>query len=246
MKFFSLTDVGRRREINEDSVYTSGTFVGNIPNLFIVADGMGGHNAGDYASQNTVKKVVEVIEQLSEEHDVENLMEKAIDAANSYIYKKSRMDRRLKGMGTTLVLVSCVGDTATIANVGDSRLYVVNDSIKQITRDHSLVEEMIELGGIAREEARNHPDKNIITRAIGVKEYVLVDFFELKLKKEDKLLLCSDGLTNMLKDTEIHHIISENKDICEAGKILVDKANENGGRDNISVVLVEPFGGQDD
>ena len=121
MKFFSLTDVGRRREINEDSVYTSGTFVGNIPNLFIVADGMGGHNAGDYASQNTVKKVVEVIEQLSEEHDVENLMEKAIDAANSYIYKKSRMDRRLKGMGTTLVLVSCVGDTATIANVGDSR-----------------------------------------------------------------------------------------------------------------------------
>lgn len=246
MKLFSITDVGKRRELNEDYIYTSSEPVGNLPNLFIVADGMGGHNAGDFASKHAVEMVVEVIKRFKDEYDPENIMQKAIDEANSYIRKLSKENGSLKGMGTTLVMATCQDNVVIAANVGDSRMYVINDFITQITTDHSLVEEMVNLGGIDREAARTHPDKNIITRAVGVKEYVVVDFFEVHIGEKEKLLLCTDGLTNMLKDEEIHQIIVNSADISEAGKKLIAAANENGGRDNIAVVLVEPFGGRND
>ena len=245
MKFYAITDIGRKRELNEDYIYTSGQPIGALPNLFIVADGMGGHKAGDYASMHTVDRFVEVIRELGEEHGVQDAINEAVTAANAYIYQRSRENSNLSGMGTTLVLATCIGNEAIVANIGDSRLYLVNDAMTQITRDHSLVEEMVTLGGIDREMARNHPDKNIITRAVGVKEKVAADFFEVDLTKGDKLLLCSDGLTNMLRDEEIYQIIQENKELEQAAKALVDAANENGGRDNIAVVLVEPFGGQE-
>ena len=246
MKFYAITDIGRKRELNEDYIYTSGQPIGALPNLFIVADGMGGHKAGDYASMHTVDRFVEVIRELGEEHGVQDAINEAVTAANAYIYQRSRENSNLSGMGTTLVLASCIGNEAIVANIGDSRLYLVNDdAMTQITRDHSLVEEMVTLGGIDREMARNHPDKNIITRAVGVKEKVAADFFEVDLTKGDKLLLCSDGLTNMLRDEEIYQIIQNNKELEQAAKALVDAANENGGRDNIAVVLVEPFGGQE-
>ena len=245
MKFYAITDIGRKRELNEDYIYTSGQPIGALPNLFIVADGMGGHKAGDYASMHTVDRCVEVIRELGEEHGVQDAINEAVTAANAYIYQRSRENSNLSGMGTTLVLASCIGNEAIVANIGDSRLYLVNDAMTQITRDHSLVEEMVTLGGIDREMARNHPDKNIITRAVGVKEKVAADFFEVDLTKGDKLLLCSDGLTNMLRDEEIYQIIQDNKELEQAAKALVDAANENGGRDNIAVVLVEPFGGQE-
>ncbi len=245
MKFYAITDIGRKRELNEDYIYTSGQPIGALPNLFIVADGMGGHKAGDYASVHTVDRFVEVIRELGEEHGVQDAINEAVTAANAYIYQRSRENSNLSGMGTTLVLASCIGNEAIVANIGDSRLYLVNDAMTQITRDHSLVEEMVTLGGIDREMARNHPDKNIITRAVGVKEKVAADFFEVDLTKGDKLLLCSDGLTNMLRDEEIYQIIQDNKELEQAAKALVDAANENGGRDNIAVVLVEPFGGQE-
>lgn len=245
MKFYAITDIGRKRELNEDYIYTSGQSIGALPNLFIVADGMGGHKAGDYASMHTVDRFVEVIRELGEEHGVQDAINEAVTAANAYIYQRSRENSNLSGMGTTLVLASCIGNEAIVANIGDSRLYLVNDAMTQITRDHSLVEEMVTLGGIDREMARNHPDKNIITRAVGVKEKVAADFFEVDLTKGDKLLLCSDGLTNMLRDEEIYQIIQDNKELEQAAKALVDAANENGGRDNIAVVLVEPFGGQE-
>ena len=243
MKSFAITDVGKRRELNEDYLYTSDKMIGNLSNLFIVADGMGGHNAGDYASKHTVEKVVETVEALKNEQDIEEIIQEAICRANTYIYEKSRDDAGLSGMGTTLVVATIKGQDVTVANIGDSRMYVVNQSIKQITKDHSLVEEMVTMGGLDREAARNHPDKNIITRAIGVKEFILADFFEVRLEKEDKILLCSDGLTNMLNDDEIHHIIQNNQNVEEAAKALIAAANENGGRDNIAVVLIEPFGG---
>ncbi len=246
MKLFAMTDVGKKREINEDYIFASSEPVGNLPNLFVVADGMGGHRAGDYASKHAVEKVVEVIKSISDDADPENIIQRAVDAANAYIYKLSREDEALFGMGTTLVIATCRDDVVTVANVGDSRLYIVNDFITQITTDHSLVEEMVNLGGIDREAARTHPDKNIITRAVGVKKYVLVDFFEVFIGESEKLLLCTDGLTNMLSDDEIHQIIERSNDISEAGRGLIDAANENGGRDNIAVVLVEPFGGQND
>ena len=245
MKFYAITDIGRKRELNEDYIYTSGQPIGALPNLFIVADGMGGHKAGDYASMHTVDRFVEVIRELGEEHGVQDAINEAVTAANAYIYQRSRENSNLSGMGTTLVLASCIGNEAIVANIGDSRLYLVNDAMTQITRDHSLVEEMVTLGGIDREMARNNPDKNIITRAVGVKEKVAADFFEVDLTKGDKLLLCSDGLTNMLRDEEIYQIIQDNKELEQAAKALVDAANENGGRDNIAVVLVEPFGGQE-
>ncbi len=246
MKLFSITDVGKKREINEDYIYTSEKPVGNLPNLFIVADGMGGHNAGDYASKHAVDRVVEIVSGCTQETDPENILEKAIDDANTYINKLAGTDIRLKGMGTTLVAVTVEDGYVTVANVGDSRMYIINDFITQITKDHSLVEEMVDMGGIDREAARTHPDKNIITRAVGVKEYVLVDFFEVSISENEKLLLCTDGLTNMLKDNEIHRIINESADIEEAGRRLIEAANAAGGCDNIAVVLVEPFGGQND
>ena len=246
MRSFSITDIGKRREINEDYLFTSDKPIGNLDNLFIVADGMGGHNAGEYASKYTVDKVVEIINGIKDENDSENIIQKAIDEANAYVYKLSQRDCSLSGMGTTLVVASCMDDKVVIANVGDSRLYVVNESIKQITTDHSLVEELVIKGVIDRDAARNHPDKNMITRAIGVKEYVLIDFFEICVESNDKILICTDGLTNMLTDDEIHQIITDSININDAGIRLIAAANENGGRDNIAVVLVEPFGGQND
>lgn len=246
VKLFSITDVGRRREINEDYLFTSEEPVGNLPNLFIVADGMGGHNAGDYASKHAVERAVMSIRDFTDEYDAENILQKAIDDANTHINRVSRQNSSLKGMGTTFVAATFEDNHVTVANVGDSRLYVVNDFITQITKDHSLVEEMVDMGGIDREAARKHPDKNIITRAVGVKEYVLVDFFDVHIGQKEKLLLCTDGLTNMLKDEEIHKIIVGSSSLEDAGRRLIEAANENGGRDNIAVVLVEPFGGQDD
>jgi protein phosphatase len=246
VKLFSITDVGKRRELNEDYIFTCDKPVGNLPNLFIVADGMGGHNAGDYASKHTVEKVVESVRANADEYDPENILQDAIDKANTYIYEMASVAANMQGMGTTIVAVSVSGDDVIVANVGDSRMYVVNDFITQVTKDHSLVEEMVDMGGIDREAARTHPDKNIITRAVGVKDYVLVDFFSMKITEKEKLLLCTDGLTNMLTDDEILGIILNSNNLEEAGKNLIKEANFKGGRDNIAVVLIEPFGGQND
>jgi protein phosphatase len=246
VKLFSITDVGKRRELNEDYIFTSDKPVGNLPNLFIVADGMGGHNAGDYASKHTVEKVVESIRENVDEYDPENLLQEAIDKANTYIYDMSISDADKKGMGTTIVAVTFKGSNIITANVGDSRMYVIDDFITQITKDHSYVEEMVDIGELDRESARNHPDKNIITRAVGVCDYVLVDFFDAQITEKEKLLLCTDGLTNMLTDDEIHRIVNSANDLEEAGRNLVREANNKGGRDNITVVLIEPYGGQND
>lgn len=241
MKLFSLTDKGKKREINQDYIFSTKEPIGELPNLLIVADGMGGHNAGDYASCHTVEKVVEVIKNTKDIRDPERIIQKAIEEANLLIYNSSAENEELSGMGTTLVVATCIDDQVLVANVGDSRLYLIDDEITQITRDHSLVEEMINLGGIDRELARLHPDKNIITRAIGVKADIVADFFTVKVKAGDRILLCSDGLTNMLEDKEIYQIISENREVKDAAISLIKAANDNGGKDNIAVVLAEPL-----
>jgi len=240
LKTFSITDIGKRRQLNQDYVYTSEMPIGNLPNVFIVADGMGGHNAGDYASKYTVETIVQEISESQEDNPV-TVIKNAIGIANEHIRQKAEEDECLYGMGTTLVVATCMGNMLQVANVGDSRLYVVNEKITQITRDHSLVEEMVRMGGIDRETARKHPDKNIITRAIGASETIKVDFFTVKLKKGDIVLMCSDGLTNMLEDEEIRMILNGQRDIVEKAEELVRAANNNGGKDNIAVVLIEPF-----
>lgn len=241
IKTFSLTDIGKKRKVNQDYVYTSEQPVGNLPNLFVVADGMGGHNAGDYASKVTVETMVQEAVSCFEKNPI-MIMTKSIEAANEAIYQKSHESTEFEGMGTTVVAAVFIGGYLQVANVGDSRLYIINEKeIRQITRDHSLVEEMVRMGGIPRTEARNHPDKNIITRAVGVNEAVEADFFTVELSEGDTVLMCTDGLTNMLEDEEIRMTMSEGRDIVEKAQKLVKTANENGGRDNISVIIIEPF-----
>lgn len=238
------TDVGKRREINEDSLFISETPVGILPNLFVVADGMGGHNAGDFASQHVVEQFVEALKsQDTKKESVESAVRRALEAANGYIYEKSLSDKSLEGMGTTFVMASCIDNRMFVSNVGDSRLYLINSKIVQITIDHSQVEEMIAMGVITRKDAKTHPDKNIITRAVGVEPTVEADFFNIRLERGDIILLCSDGLTNMVDDEDIYKIVSESKSLDEAVHKLIDTANNNGGRDNITAVLIEPYGG---
>lgn len=240
MKTFSKTDIGMVREVNQDYVYASDLPIGNLPNLFVVADGMGGHKAGEFASRFAVEVVKEELAK-SVEDNPEAMIKQAITSANQKLIETASQDARLEGMGTTLVVATVIERTLYFANVGDSRLYLLNHDIKQVSKDHSLVQEMVRLGGIKEEEAKNHPDKNIITRAIGAKEQVEVDFYEYRLKKGDIILMCTDGLSNMVDDTEILHIVKGSRDIVEAVEGLIGKAKENGGNDNIGVVAVDVF-----
>ena len=240
MKTFSITDVGMVRQVNQDYVFTTGKPLGILQNLFVVADGMGGHQAGDYASKCTVEVMIKEIAK-SEGEDIERVLVKAIKSANREIIKEASGDEHLKGMGTTVVAATVKEQMLYFANVGDSRLYLINQGIQQLSKDHSLVEEMVRLGGIKAEEAKNHPDKNIITRAMGVKEEVEADIYEYRLKKGDMILMCTDGLSNMVEDEDMFDIVKGARDIVEAEQMLIEKANSNGGRDNIGVVLAEPL-----
>lgn len=242
LKTFSATDTGKKRNINQDYIFSSETPVGKLPNLFLVADGMGGHKAGDYASRVTVETIIDVIEKEQEETEPEVLFRKAISEANAFVFEQASREECLEGMGTTVVVAVCKGNQLHVANVGDSRLYVIHeDEMLQITRDHSLVEEMVRRGTISRDEARNHPDKNIITRAVGVNGQVEADYFQVELFPGDLILMCSDGLSNMLEEGEIHMILKKGRDLVEMVQNLVDAANQNGGKDNISVVLIAPL-----
>ncbi len=239
MQTFSITDKGRTRNTNQDYVFCQENAVGSFPNLFIVADGMGGHNAGDTASRMCVEEVVSQIEQSTKVTPI-GIFEQAVAAANEKVFQASLSEKALNGMGTTIVAAVVLGDTAYIVNVGDSRLYVYKDTFRQVTIDHSLVEEMVQSGKLLKEDMRTHPNKNIITRALGTNSEVKADCFEIEVDEGDVLLLCSDGLSNMLEDEKIERIIRSNREnMGEAGKQLVKAANEAGGKDNISVVLIQ-------
>lgn len=240
MKTFSKTDIGMVRDVNQDYVFATETSIGNLPNLLVVADGMGGHRAGEYAS----RLAVEVLKQelvATTEDGPEAMMKNAITRANERVLEAARQDAKLYGMGTTLVMATVIERTLYFANVGDSRLYLVNDDIKQLSKDHSLVQEMVRLGGINEEEAKYHPDKNIITRAIGAKDEVEIDFYEYRLKRGDIILMCTDGLSNMVEDEEMLHIVKNSRDVVETVEQLIERAKENGGNDNIGVIVAEPF-----
>ena len=221
-------------------MFAQDTPLGNLANLFLVADGMGGHNAGDYASRYAVETVVREVKGSFEKSPV-RILGKAIKVANDQIRRKAGEDVSLYGMGTTMVAATLIGHYLQVANVGDSRLYIVNDEIRQVTRDHSLVEEMVRMGGMDEKTARNHPDKNIITRAVGARAEVEVDFFNEELRPGDLILMCSDGLTNMLEDEEILKIMKGAYTIKEKAQRLIDGANEHGGKDNIAVIIIDAF-----
>lgn len=236
---FYASDIGQNRKENQDYIFASESKIGSLPNLFIVADGMGGHKAGDFASKATVDTMVESIGASGEKSPV-LVLKNAIEEANRLVCTKAMENASMEGMGTTVVAAAIIGNRLQVANVGDSRLYVIRDVMNQITIDHSLVEEMIRVGTIDREMARNHPSKNIITRAVGVSLEIQPDFFTVTLQKGDLVLLCTDGLTNMLEDEEIFEIVKKTKDAQDAVPALIAMANRRGGKDNISVILVDP------
>lgn len=240
MKTFAKTDVGVKRAVNQDYVFTSEAPIGALPNLFLVADGMGGHNAGDFASRFVVEDIKQELLQ-SEEHFPEAILRSAIEKANQKLMEEAAKDVRLEGMGTTLVAATIIEHTLYFANIGDSRLYLINDEIRQLSKDHSLVQEMVRLGGINADEAKHHPDKNIITRAIGVTEKLEIDFFEYHLQAGDTVLMCTDGLSNMVEDEDIFRIVKSSRDVVETVERLIEEANNNGGNDNIGVAVMRPF-----
>jgi len=231
--------------MNQDCVFASAEPVGNLPNLFIVADGMGGHNAGDFASRYTVDTIREYIEK-SEDHNPVRLIRKAVEAANAGVRKEARENVQMAGMGTTVVVTTVIGNFAYTANVGDSRLYLYDGALQQVTTDHSLVEEMVRMGEITREQARMHPDKNIITRAIGAADTVDIDFFDYKTAPGSTLLMCSDGLFNMVSEGQIAGLIEKPYTCEELARHLIFAANDNGGKDNIAVIVIRPYADEEE
>lgn len=232
------SDVGIKRKFNEDSV---GHFECNSYGIYIVADGMGGHNAGEVASEMAVSNVIEFVK-----NNIDSLgecvLEDAIENVNKKIYEYSVSNLKLSGMGTTITACLLYDGKIVIANVGDSSCFGINSSgLFKLTKDHSLVQQLIDSGSISEEEAINHPNKNIITRAVGTHEDVEVDIFKFDIDEYDKYLMCSDGLTNEVPIERITEIIQKEDDNELACYELVNEANKNGGRDNITVML---FGGE--
>lgn len=241
MKSYAITDKGIKRRTNQDYVFATDEAVGNLPNLYIVADGMGGHKAGDFASKYTVGAFIDAVRNSEEENPI-SIIDEAVKIANTTLIEKASENVEMKGMGTTLVVATIIEDSIYIANVGDSRLYLIDDDIHQITRDHSLVEEMVNMGELDKKSARTHEKKNIITRAVGADLELIADYFEIEYSEGDIILMCSDGLSNMIEDEDIRDIIIQgNPDkLEETAQKLIDTANYNGGKDNIAVVLVKP------
>ena len=235
---YAKTDTGIVRRSNQDFLFASDQPVGPLPNLFIVADGMGGHKAGDFASRYVVEHMTENIGNSDAVSPV-MFLRKALEKTNLGLYEESMEDPEREGMGSTLVAATIEDDMMYVANVGDSRLYLLRDSLAQITRDHSL-EEMVARGKMERDSESYRNQKNIITRAVGIGKRVEADFFEVPLLESDCVLLCSDGLTNMVDDAEISRVLKTTDTLKEKTDALIDEANRNGGKDNIAIVLVEP------
>lgn len=239
-------NIGKKRTRNEDNIFVSHTPVGILPNLLIVADGMGGHKAGGVASELAITAFCDYIK--SHDHidirtreDVTILLKLGIRHANHAIYEKSKTDEVYAGMGTTFTVATVIEGIVYLAHVGDTRLYLINDkSIFQATTDHSLVQEMLDQGYISQNEMSEHPQRHIITRAVGTYAKVKVDTLIYDLSKVKYLLLCSDGLTSMLTDEEIHEIIKKHdEDLEEVVDGLIETANLKGGIDNIAVVIAK-------
>lgn len=239
MHIFAKTDIGKMRSVNQDAFYIN-TLSDNTV-LAVVCDGMGGASAGDIASKTAVEIISQYIlnsYSLSMDFDdITKLISNAIISANIEIYDLSCKDENLKGMGTTAVVVIVRDNKAVICNVGDSRAYLINDALNQITRDHSVVQSLVESGKLSPEQARVHPEKNIITRALGVEQDVLVDSYVIQIDKNSKILLCSDGMSNYVSEDKIFNIVNNN-DIDKITDLLIDEANLGGGRDNITVAVI--------
>lgn len=239
MLFFAITDKGKVRSSNQDYVFASDTGTGALRNLFMVADGMGGHLAGEFASEQAVKKVLDEVRKKEKKEPVA-ILESAIRSANHSIYELAGQDPAKAGMGTTMVAATFYDGHLYVANVGDSRLYVMKGSrLTQITKDHSVVQELMSSGTLPPDSDLAREKKHVITRAVGAEPDVRVDIFDVPYEDIDQVLLCTDGLTNMVSDSEIGEILaSEDKVRQKAGR-LMEMALLHGGVDNITVLLID-------
>ena len=240
MEIAIKSDVGQRRTLNEDA---AGYFLNtqNVP-LIVVCDGIGGHNAGDVASAMALSHLGKCWEEesITDTEAAYQWLVKNIQAENDRVFQKANQYRELDGMGTTIVAAVIIDSELLVANVGDSRAYLYrNFQIKQLTEDHTLVQELVKSGEITEEEAKRHPQRNIVTQSLGITLNVQIDFVRVTLKNEDTILLCSDGLSNMLEDQYIKEILGNYSDVNTQAQKAVLAANEAGGRDNITVAIAK-------
>ena len=243
MNTYSITDVGRVRSMNQDrySNYFHPRF-----SLLLLADGMGGHNAGEVAAAMAIDACREYFMKDKERSDYEALLTEAVEAANLAVYEKGESISEYRRMGTTICAAVIADRQLTIAHVGDSRIYLFRDGkLLQLTQDHSLVADMVRQGLLTPEQALVHPDRNTLTRAVGTNETIAVDTRTLSLSAGDRLLLCSDGLTKMMDTEAIEAILAAEPVAREAAEMLVKQANHNGGADNITLTLYD-IGGDDE
>lgn len=240
MKVFANTDIGKARDMNQDYYYISSQV--DLLQIYILADGMGGYKGGEIASRLATSAAKGYIESnffsiVNNKENIKELIRSAIEYANMVVYEKSKEDKELDGMGTTLEICLINSNKVYIGHVGDSRIYRIRKNIiRKLTQDHSYVEKLVKDGTITREQAVNHPKKNMLTKALGCTSFVEPDVTVKGFLKEDALCMCSDGLSNMIQDDEIYNCIMN--DINSATKNLVDRANELGGYDNITVVII--------
>ncbi len=227
MKMYGATDIGLVRATNQDNFY-----IDTVGKWAVVTDGMGGHNGGETASSMAVEEIKRSMSQGVG-------LKESISNANTVVYKKSIDNPQLMGMGTTVVLCEVLGGRVNIAHVGDSRAYLYRDhKLKQITKDHSIVQQLIDSGTITQEQSRFHPQRNLITRAVGTEKNVLIDYNTLDFGEKDCILICSDGLSSYVDEKDILDIL-ENTKSSEAVDKLIAAANESGGKDNVTVVLIK-------
>lgn len=237
---FAKTDIGKARELNQDYYYISSP--SDEPQLYILADGMGGYKGGEVASKLATEASKKYIQDNFEETDKQKdsilkLIKNAAVYANMIVYEKSKEIKELEGMGTTLEICLIYNNKAYIGHIGDSRIYRIRKSVmRKLTKDHSYVQQLVEDGKITREEANTHPKKNMLTKALGCTPYVEPDIRARNMEKDDILIICSDGLTNMVSEEQICKIVQENPQIAVTE--LVKEANRLGGYDNITVVII--------
>ncbi|WP_050614730.1 Stp1/IreP family PP2C-type Ser/Thr phosphatase [Bacillus testis] len=234
------TDRGKVRQHNEDN---GGIYTNKDGILAVVADGMGGHRAGDVASSMAISYLKEAWSNAEGIHlpeDAERWLEEHINEVNKRIFTHAETHSECQGMGTTVVAAVCTERFSTIANIGDSRCYIYNENgFKQITEDHSLVNELVRSGQISREDAEHHPRKNVLLRAVGTEATVKMDISTIVFEEGDCLLLCSDGLSNKVNESELGKVIEQSGSIEMKADALIEKANENGGEDNITLLLIQ-------
>lgn len=244
MKAIGKTHKGIIRSNNEDSYFILNEKISCLSNLYIVADGMGGHKAGEVASSKAIKSFCDYLQDnMCDTLDILDYLVEATKYANKAVFDKSCEDENYIGMGTTFTACTINQNKLYVSHIGDSRIYIINqEGIKVLTTDHSYVQEMVKAGELTQEEADSHPKKNALTRALGTGNNLQVDGYIFNIKQGDKILLCTDGLNNMISDNNIKEIVQINTNLENAIDALIKVANENGGIDNITTILIEIVG----